>query len=167
MSRVVVCPLSAVDQVLKESDARWMLSLSAPGKSPTRPGQIDGDFLAVEFNDIAEERDGLVAPNLTHLEALLGFVRRWNGDGSMLIHCWLGISRSTAAAVIAQAAFDPDQDMNHLALQLRQYSPMATPNPLMISIADDCWRWMVGWLMQSGPSVAARKPWKEDRFRSR
>ena len=55
----------------------------------------------------------------------------------MLIHCWAGISRSTAAAYTALCMLRPDSDEEALARELRAASPSATPNRLIVSLADD------------------------------
>ena len=54
----------------------------------------------------------------------------------MLVHCWAGISRSTASAFIAQCILNPEKPEAMLAGELRRLSPSATPNPLIIAHAD-------------------------------
>ena len=54
----------------------------------------------------------------------------------MVIHCWAGISRSTASAYIAASVLNPELDEVHLATRLRAASPSATPNPRLIALAD-------------------------------
>ncbi|NJM30795.1 MAG: hypothetical protein HC855_12470 [Rhizobiales bacterium] len=54
----------------------------------------------------------------------------------MVIHCWAGISRSTASAYMAQCLLHPHADEHALAGELRDASPSATPNALMIAYAD-------------------------------
>ena len=137
MSVVYVCPLSALDDTLASCGTRHMISLSSPGKSPNRPAQINGHYLPLEFNDISEPREGLIAPSRANIESLFNFYSIWGARDPLLIHCWMGISRSTAAAVLAAAFFNPHQDMTELAGNLRKASPMATPNALMISHGDD------------------------------
>ncbi len=136
MSEIYVCPLSRLEDTLELSKARNMVSLSGPDKSPPRPHQIDGVHLALEFNDITEEREGLVAPGQQDIQKLIAVCRAWDRTSPLLFQCWMGISRSTAAATIALASLDPDQDMKRLALSLREASPMATPNARMIALAD-------------------------------
>ncbi len=114
-----------------------MVSLMGPGKTSPQPNQITGGFLNLEFHDITGPREGLSPPNSQHVSQLLAFFDRWDRSHPLLIHCWMGISRSTAAAAIALAQRNPDQDMAALANNLRRASPMATPNALMISLADD------------------------------
>ena len=54
----------------------------------------------------------------------------------MLIHCWFGVSRSTAASFIAACLLRPDIDEMEHAEQLRRIAPFATPNALMVTLAD-------------------------------
>ncbi len=54
-----------------------------------------------------------------------------------MVNCYAGISRSTASAYIIAAALSPQRDEEELAQTLRALSPSATPNPKLISVADD------------------------------
>jgi predicted protein tyrosine phosphatase len=137
MSRIHICPLADLETTLLKSRAQWMMSLSGPGQLPPQPEQITGGYLALTFNDIDNPRPGLLAPTGDHMSQMLQFLERWNGCDDLIIHCWMGISRSTAAAAIALARQTPDMDMMQMARDLRRASPMATPNPLMVSLADD------------------------------
>ena len=137
MSQICVCPLSDLAATLEVSQARWMVSLMGPDKAAPRPSQITGGFLGLEFHDITAPRKGYLAPTQQHISSLLEFFDSWDHRSPLLIHCWMGISRSTAAAAIALAQSNPRQDMMALAQHLRAASPMATPNALMIKLADD------------------------------
>ncbi len=136
MSVIHVCPLSALGKTLDKSGTRHLISLAGPGKTVARPDQITGSYLALEFNDIAEPKDGLIAPNLRDVLALLNFFDNWRQTEPILIHCWMGISRSTAAALIGCARLRRHAGLADIANRIRLVSPMATPNPLMIEIAD-------------------------------
>ena len=65
-----------------------------------------------------------------------GFFDEWDRGQPMLIHCWAGISRSTAAAYTAMCMVRPKADEEQLALELRALSPTATPNRLIVSHTD-------------------------------
>jgi len=52
------------------------------------------------------------------------------------VHCWAGISRSTAAAYTALCAINPEASEALIATRLREASPTAYPNRLMIRLAD-------------------------------
>ncbi len=89
------------------------------------------------MNDIAFAGTGdLVAPAEEHVAQLIDFARQWDRASPMVIHCWMGVSRSPAAAVIASLAVDPDEDDVELAARLRQVAPHATPNPRLIEFGD-------------------------------
>ena len=55
----------------------------------------------------------------------------------MVVHCWAGISRSTAAAFISLCAINPDAPEELIAQRLREASPTAYPNRLMVRLADE------------------------------
>ncbi|KZK85227.1 hypothetical protein PsAD13_01763 [Pseudovibrio sp. Ad13] len=132
-----VCPLSKLEDTLTSARPSHVLSLVSPGTEVILPSETKpAHHLVLEFNDIPEAREGLLAPNAMHIEQLLDFSRDAARNGSLLVHCWAGVSRSTAAAYIIACAIMPDTDERALAQHLRKVSPVATPNPLLISLAD-------------------------------
>ena len=80
---------------------------------------------------------GCIAPGEEHVEQLIDFALDWGGQGPMVVHCWAGISRSTAAAYTALCAINPGVPEELIALRLREASPTAYPNRLIIRLADD------------------------------
>ena len=54
----------------------------------------------------------------------------------VLIHCYAGVSRSTAAAFIAACALNPTRDEAEIARAIRAASPTATPNARLVAIGD-------------------------------
>jgi predicted protein tyrosine phosphatase len=87
------------------------------------------------FHDI-EDADQATAPQRHHLAAGLAFARR-HAEGRLLIHCFAGVSRSTAIAyaiLIDRAGAHGDEGavLEHL-LALR---PQACPNRLMVRHGD-------------------------------
>jgi predicted protein tyrosine phosphatase len=89
------------------------------------------------MHDIAEEREGYVAPSREQVAAILAFGKGTSVHQPLLIHCYAGISRSTAAAYIIAAALWPALDEKALADELRRRAPSATPNPRIVAFADD------------------------------
>jgi predicted protein tyrosine phosphatase len=67
---------------------------------------------------------------------LLVFTRAWDRQRPLVIHCWAGVSRSTAAAYITACLFAPARDEFDIADALRVASPTATPNARLVAIAD-------------------------------
>jgi predicted protein tyrosine phosphatase len=90
----------------------------------------------LHVDDITQQLPGHVAPTAQHIDKLLEFALAWGGQGPMVIHCWAGISRSTAAALISLAALNPNAPEALIARLLREASPTAYPNRLMIRLAD-------------------------------
>ncbi|MBC7283439.1 tyrosine phosphatase family protein [Hoeflea sp.] len=137
MSYIVICRLDQIAETAVLHGAREMVSLLAENQEFHRPGVIDQTrHLKLGLNDIVDIRPGLTAPGEAHVERLIGFVKTWDRRAPLIVHCWLGISRSPAAAVIAALALEPDQDEMDLAESLRQASPFVTPNARLIEIGD-------------------------------
>ena len=99
-----------------------------------RAGRQPSQFL--RMHDISEPRDGHNAPGAEHVENLLGFVRGWDRATPLVVHCWAGISRSTAAAFVSVCALKPERDEREIALAIRRASPTATPNIRIVAFAD-------------------------------
>jgi predicted protein tyrosine phosphatase len=132
-----VCPLSAVPTVSSDIGASHLITLLGPGPTAETPPHIaSANHLRLVFNDINAPREGLIHPAEEHVSAVLAMARAWDQEAPLLIHCWAGISRSTASALIVACALHPDADERVMAQALRDASPTATPNPLMLEIAD-------------------------------
>jgi predicted protein tyrosine phosphatase len=54
----------------------------------------------------------------------------------MVVHCFAGISRSTAGAYVAACALNPKRDEMQIAWDIRRASRTAQPNARIVSIAD-------------------------------
>jgi len=135
---IYVGPLSAVDSVVDAAGVSHLVTLINQDIEVLTPDTIHpGNHLRLSMNDIDQPRDGLVPPNRKHVGDLIDFVVSWDRSGPMLIHCWAGISRSTAAAYIALCTFNPGISEQAIAKKLRAASPKATPNRRLVSIADE------------------------------
>ncbi len=138
MSVVHVCPLSCLPDVVEQCEASHLVSLISDGTPVQRPACIAPDrHLVLSMHDIVEPMLGMVPPSEQHVHSFIDFARRWDRGRPMVVHCWAGISRSTAAAYIASCALAPERDEEELALDLRAASPTATPNGRLVAIADE------------------------------
>jgi predicted protein tyrosine phosphatase len=81
-------------------------------------------------------RWGAKAPGGRRVEDVVGFVRKWDGRGDILVHCSRGVSRSTAAAFVVMCLREPNTAEAALASRLRAAAPFADPCPLLIAYAD-------------------------------
>lgn len=135
---IIVGPLSKVQPLIDEHGVRHVVTLLAPNTPHDAPMGIAADrHLKLYFHDIIQAMDGHVPPRAADAEKLISFFQGWDRADPMLIHCWAGISRSTAAAYTALCMFRPRADEEELALELRHASPSATPNRLIVSLADE------------------------------
>ncbi len=134
---IYVCPLSRLHETVEATGARHIITLINGETAVVRPESVERDnHLFLGFNDIAEEMDGMVAPGANHVRELFAFVQAWPRETPLVIHCYAGISRSTAAAYASLCTLMPQANELELALRLRQLSPSATPNPRIIALAD-------------------------------
>jgi predicted protein tyrosine phosphatase len=149
MSRVLVCPLSRIATTVAESGASHLITLINDDTPVERPAAIAAaNHLFLGVNDIIEPMEGMVLPAEEHVRALLDFVAAWDQRKPMVIHCYAGISRSTAAAFITLCAVRPERDEADIARRLRLASPSAFPNPRIVGHGDAL-------LARSGRMVAA------------
>ena len=137
MPRVHVCPLSLVAPTVKSTRASHLISLIKDGTPVERPESIPVDrHLYLGIDDIIEPMDGLITPAEEHVQTLLSFIDTWDQSQPMVVHCYAGISRSTAAAFISLCAVRPERSEIDIAKRLRAASAIATPNILLVGLAD-------------------------------
>jgi predicted protein tyrosine phosphatase len=132
-----VCSLAALPDTVKLTGASHVLTIMAKVEQVQRPQSVlEINHLKVQVDDITEPMEGFVAPDDTHIERVLNFVRGWNRNAPLVIHCYAGISRSTASAFATACALNPHRDEISIARQIRAASPIAAPNRLIVSLAD-------------------------------
>jgi predicted protein tyrosine phosphatase len=134
---IIVCPLHAVPRLVDGGDITHVMSLLGPETPHLTLARLQPKcHLQLTFHDIAEPLDGFTAPGREHVEQMLDFVTTWQPPASLLIHCWAGISRSTAAAFAAMCALKSEEDEAEIAWTLRRMAPTASPNRLIVKHAD-------------------------------
>lgn len=154
-----VCSLARLHAIVEETGARHVITLV---RDPVlRPPGVDPDnHLIVDVDDITCAQDGYVHPCDDHVARALEFARGWDRAAPLVVHCWAGISRSTATAYAAACAINPHRDERAIAWELRRASRTASPNPLIVSIADRLLGRggrMIRALETIGPGVAATR----------
>ena len=106
-----VCSLAALPDTVKATGASHILTVMANVDQVQRPASVlAANHLKVSMDDITESMDGFVAPSDPHIEKVLNFVRSWDRGAPMVVHCYAGISRSTASAFAAACALNPHRD---------------------------------------------------------
>ncbi len=131
-----VCSLARLHETVTGTGARHIVSLL--GDEPVeRPRGIAAEnHLWLRLHDISSPLDGCVLPEEEHVADLLQFVRRWDRRAPLVVHCYAGISRSTASAFASVCALASHRDEASIARALRRASPTATPNMRIVSLAD-------------------------------
>lgn len=133
-----VSSLSHVRGIANTLQAYHLLTLLSPSASDDTTLQqlVPLRRLHLAFHDVVEDRPDFIAPNRETVLAILDFGRHWTRDVPLLVHCWAGISRSSAAAYMLACDDNPGLE-NEIADELRRRAPFATPNRLMVALADD------------------------------
>ena len=134
---ICVCSLDQMERVASETTASHLVSLINAQMMPQTPQFLEVDnHLKLSMNDVTTSVSGCISPSADHIKLLVEFVGNWDQSNPMVIHCWAGISRSTAAAFIALCLLNPDHSEVHIAELIREKSSIASPNRLLVSCAD-------------------------------
>jgi predicted protein tyrosine phosphatase len=132
-----VCSLARLHRTVENTGARHVVTLLKDVDLVQRPDTITPDnHLVLGIDDIVEPIDGYVAPADEHVAKLISFVRSWDRGNPLVIHCYAGISRSTAGAFVAACVLNPHRSELAIAQELRRASITATPNMRIVSLAD-------------------------------
>ena len=127
-----VCSLARLHATVDETGARHIVTLL----------RLVGSHIAREnhpvsgVDDITMPMEGYTAPAHEHVQRLVDFVSAWDRKAPMVIHCFAGISRSTAGAYVAACALNPERDEMQIAWDIRRASRTAQPNSRIVTIAD-------------------------------
>lgn len=138
---VHVCALRHIPEMIERTRARHLVSAINADLLPPTPATIAPDrHLKLDMHDVAAAEPGATAPASEHVAELIEFVHSWDKEAPLLIHCFAGLSRSTAAAFISLCALNPRAPEEAIARALRRSSDTAIPNRLFVKLADDALR---------------------------
>lgn len=138
MPHIVVCSLARLHDTVAAHGAQDVVTLISENTPVERPDAVSsGRHLFLKFHDITMPMDGMTPPAENHVRELIDFARRWDRQAPMVVHCFAGVSRSTAAAYISALAINDQTDEEALALELRRLSPTASPNIRLVAFADE------------------------------
>src|SRR6201985_2644698 len=163
-----VCSLAALPDTVRITGASHVLTVMGKVEQVQRPVSIlEANHLKVSVDDITEPMEGYVTPSEIHVEQVLNFVRGWDRKAPLVIHCYAGVSRSTASAFAAACLLNPHRDEMEIAQRIRAASPIASPNRLIVALADQALGRegrMVRALEEIGPAsmMVAGRPFRID-----
>ena len=135
---LIVCGLAEVPALIARHKPSHLVTLLDPATMIATPQGLTTDrHLKLGVNDISEPTQGMIPPDENAVLKLLAFGKTWDETAPMLIHCWAGISRSTASAFTLACERSPDVAEATIALAMRSLAPHASPNRRIVAIADD------------------------------
>lgn len=132
-----VGPLNAVGLMVRQCRASHLLTCLHDDLVQTPITIERARHLRLVMHDIAEAIPDHTPPDARHIVRIIDFAHDWGGHSAMVVHCFAGISRSTAAAFISLCAINPDTSEELIAQRLREASLTASPNRLMVRLADE------------------------------
>jgi len=137
MPMILITPLSAIEETIRgRAPSHLVTLLSNDFMIETPQGFPAARHLRLTMHDIADP--GLPgAPAREHVDRLIEFGRDWDAKAPMLVHCWAGVSRSTAAAFTLLCDRAGPGAERELAEMLRERAPHAQPNRLIVRLADE------------------------------
>lgn len=94
--------------------------------------------LDMRFHDVIDVGGGFAPPEPAHVKRLLQFGRGLDetGDGHLLVHCHMGISRSSAAMFLLLAQARPDHPAAAVLAEVVRIRPHAWPNLRIVEFGD-------------------------------
>ena len=108
--------------------------IQAEFQPPTPPTLTAAQHHRCAIHDITAAQPGEQLAGPEHIQTLVAFLRQWNDAEPLLAHCFAGVSRSTAVALIAHAMRSGDAGAS--ATALRRAVPYALPNRHIVALAD-------------------------------
>ena len=135
---LIVCGLAEMPGLIAARAPSHVITLlDAASMIETPAGLPPAHHLRLSVNDIAQPTEGLILPSADLVHQLLAFGRAWDASAPMIVHCWAGISRSSASAFILACDRNPDADERLIAMRMRRAAKHAYPNRKIIALADD------------------------------
>lgn len=130
---ITICRKNRVKDVARRFEATHILSFLDPGDRLVTPKGVPPDRHATfNMNDTHEPEDPY-PPTLEQVRAVHLWFSALPPDARVVIHCFQGVSRSTAMALgLLSARLGPQE----AADRLRRIRPEATPNRLIVALWD-------------------------------
>ena len=162
-----VCSLARLHDTV-DDDRRAPCRHPAPSTttSAARPASIAADdhLLPATCTTSPSRSTATSRPDDEHVERLVDFVRGWDRAAPLVIHCYAGISRSTAAPSSPSAR--STRSATRRRSRGRCAAPRRPPRPTRRIVATRrrrCSAATAAWSRRSQPSAAARSPTRASR----
>lgn len=135
--KIIICGLADIQNAVETYKPDMMLTIINKNFSPDTPQGLDPSrHLKLLIDDISEPREGFRLPEKEDVKQLLDFTSDWDQSKPIIIHCHMGISRSTATSLGVICKYDPENLELHVE-KLKELAPHASPNKLMTKYVDE------------------------------
>lgn len=132
---VFVCQKNKVHDTVKVTGAKHVLSLLDPGdRLYLTPRLQEINHLHLKCEDVLDE-NAWAAPTREQVQELLEWARCIPDEDTLVVHCFAGVSRSTAAAIAILA--DRLGNANAAVQRIKSVRPQLCPNPVITKFADE------------------------------
>ena len=146
---IVVCSLSDFQNVCNSVNPTHAISVIDPGYEPNTPNR-GINHLKIGFDDIVSINDKgpiyrLPGQDTNNVQTLftkndaykiLNFIKTWDVNDTIVIHCWCGVSRSMATATFLLCSLDKS-NIDRNVRYMRKIAPHAQPNRLMLKYFEE------------------------------
>ncbi len=137
--RLTICGVRELDGFAASgiSDVLSILDPAQP-EPPAFAGYAPHRRTTLRFDDVVLPAEGYTLPGAGDVRGILDFGDRLaarDDAGHLLVHCYAGVSRSTAAAAILMAQRNPGRE-EQAFMALLEIRPRAWPNSRMVVLAD-------------------------------
>ena len=135
--------ICGIDELPEHKDAGVSHILSILGPEYPIP-EIFEEFddhhrLDLRFHDIISDSPDEIPPEDDHIAQLLAFGELLEAEPEpthLLVHCQMGVSRSTAAMILLLAQARPQRSGVEIMAEVARIRPIAWPNLRMITMGD-------------------------------
>lgn len=137
--RITVCGLAELEAHSAKGVTHVLSILDPAFPDPDAFGAFgEHERLDLRFHDIVDPTPGQRPPEREDVEALLRFGRdlQREPEAHLLVHCHMGISRSTAAMTLILAQARPDRPASEALAEVRRIRPRLWPNLRLIELGD-------------------------------
>jgi len=138
--KLTICGIAELDRFSRGGVSHVLSILDPTEPEPAAFFSYDPHHrLELRFHDVIEEVPGFVTPGPRDVQNLLAFGERLDAERSpthLLVHCHLGVSRSTASMMLLLAQARPEAPAQEIAAEIVRVRPIAWPNLRMLTLGD-------------------------------
>jgi len=94
------------------------------------------NWLSMDMDDVIND-DAEFAPTRDQVKTILEWGKNLPDNSKILVHCYAGVSRSTAAALALKIQHIGNDNISEAINWILEHRPQACPNPIITKYADE------------------------------